>query len=59
MAENLNIQSSEISIDKKSSLTVFKGDVVATDYKNNIFKTEYAEYKKDLKFLKVKAKLQF
>ena len=34
MAENLNIQSSEIFIDKKSSLTIFKGDVVATDYKN-------------------------
>ena len=36
-AENLNIQSSEISIDKKSRLTIFKGDVVATDYKNNVF----------------------
>ena len=29
---------------------------MATDYKNNIFKTEYAEYKKDLKFLKSKGK---
>ena len=38
MGENLNIQSSEISIDKKSLLTVFKGAVVATDYKNNVFK---------------------
>ena len=56
MAENLNIQSSEIFIDKKSSLTIFKGDVVATDYKNNVFKSEYAEYKKDLKFLESKGK---
>ena len=56
MAENLNIQSSEISIDKKSGLTIFKGDVVATDYKNNVFKSEYAEYKKDLKFLESKGK---
>ena len=56
MAENLNIQSSEIFIDKKSSLTIFKGDVVATDYKNNVFKSEYAEYKKDLKFLTSKGK---
>ena len=54
MAENLNIQSSEISIDKKSSLTIFKGDVVATDFKDNVFKSDYAEYKKDLKFLKSK-----
>ena len=50
MAENLNIQSSEISIDKKSRLTIFKGDVIATDYKNNVFKTDYAEYQKILNF---------
>ena len=55
-AENLNIQSSEISINKESRLTIFKGGVVATDYKNNVFKSEYAEYKKDLKFLKSKGK---
>ncbi len=54
MAENLNIQSSEISIDKKTRLTIFKGDVVATDFKKNIFRSDYAEYKKDLKFLKSK-----
>ncbi len=54
MGENLNIQSSEIFIDKKSHLTIFKGEVVAKDNKNNIFKTNYAEYKKDLKFLKSK-----
>ena len=30
MAENLNIQSSEISIDKKTRLTIFKGDVVGS-----------------------------
>ena len=56
MGENLNIQSSEISIDKKSLLTVFKGAVVATDYKNNVFKSDYAEYKKNLKSLKSKGK---
>ena len=56
LANNLNIKSSEISIDKESRSTILKGDVVATDYKNNIFKTEYAEYKKDLKFLKSKGK---
>tara|TARA_Y100000816_G_C26107626_1_gene589183 strand:- start:3379 stop:5691 length:2313 start_codon:yes stop_codon:yes gene_type:complete len=55
-ADNLNIKSSEILIDKESRSTILKGEVVATDYKNNIFKTEYAEYKKDLKFLKSKGK---
>ncbi len=54
LAENLNIQSSEIFIDKKSRLTIFKGEVIAKDYKNNTFKSEYAEYKKDQKFLKSK-----
>ncbi len=54
MAENLNIESSEISIDKNSRLTILKGEVVATDYKNNVFKSEYAEYKKDDKFLESK-----
>ena len=56
LANNLNIKSSEITIDKESRSTILKGEVVATDYKNNIFKTEYAEYKKDLKFLKSKGK---
>ena len=55
-ADNLNIQSSNISIDKKQKLTIFEGDVVATDVNNNIFKTNYAEYKKDLKLLESKDK---
>ena len=45
-ADNLNIQSSTISIDKETKLTIFKNDVIATDDKNNIFKTEYAEFDK-------------
>ena len=51
-AENLNIQSKEIFIDKKTKTTVFKNEVVAVDDKKNIFKGDYAEYKKDLKLLK-------
>ena len=54
LAENLNIKSKNISIDKDSRLTVLKDDVVVTDEKKNIFKTNYAEYKKDLQFLKSK-----
>jgi len=54
LAENLNIQSSSISIDKKTKITIFKDNVVASDSKNNLFKTKYAEYKKDLKLLESK-----
>ena len=53
-AENLNIQSLSISIDKNKKLTVFKNEVVATDNNNNTLKTEYAEYDKELKLLKSK-----
>ena len=53
-AESLNIQSSKISIDKETKLTILKGDVVATDIKNNVFKTNYAEYDRDRKLLKSK-----
>ena len=42
-------KSLNISIDKNTKLTIFKDDVVATDSKNNIFKSEYAEYDKNLK----------
>ena len=33
MADNLNIQSSSIEVDKKRKLTIFKEGVVATDAK--------------------------
>ena len=35
LAENLNIQSKEISIDKKTKITIFKDNVVAIDEENN------------------------
>ena len=38
LAENLNIQSTSISIDKNTRITIFKDDVIASDSKNNIFK---------------------
>ena len=55
-AENLNIQSSSISIDKDKKLSIFKDNVVATDDKNNILKTDYAEYNKDTKIFNSKGK---
>ena len=51
-AENLNIQSLSISIDKNSKVSIFKNEVIASDEKNNILKTNYAEYNKDLEILK-------
>ena len=51
LAENLNIQSLNISVDKKSKKTIFKNDVIVTDVDNNIFKTQYAEYDKNQKLL--------
>lgn len=53
-AENLNIQSKNISIDKSSKLTVFKNEVVAKDNKGNEFQTNYAEYDKNFSLLKSK-----
>ena len=55
-AENLKIKSENISIDKKTKITVFENDVEAIDGKNNILITEYAEYDKNLKILKSKNK---
>ena len=46
IAENLNIQSSNISIDKKTRLTLFKGEVVVTDEYKNTLETNYAKYDK-------------
>jgi len=54
LANNLNIQSKEIFVDKKTKITIFKNEVVAVDQSNNIFKGDYAEYNKTLKSLKSK-----
>ncbi len=53
-AENLNIKSSTISIDKDKQISIFKDKVVATDNKNNILRTDYAEFNKDTKILNSK-----
>ncbi len=52
MADNLNIQSSSIEVDKKRKLTIFKKGVVATDARKNVLKSDHAEYDKNLKLLK-------
>ena len=52
LAENLNIQSLNITIDKKTKTTIFQNEVSAEDEKNNKLLTEYAEYNKDLQLFK-------
>ncbi len=54
LAENLNIKSSSVSIDKKNQTSVFKNNVIATDNRNNKFQTDFAEYNKKLSILKSK-----
>ena len=56
VAENLNIQASNITIDKKTKTTIFKNQVSAKDKKNNQLLTEFAEYNKDLQLFKTVGK---
>ncbi len=50
-AKDLEINSSEVKIDKKESKIIFKGNIKAIDEKNNILKAEEANYSKKLDLL--------
>ena len=54
LAENLNIKSKNITVDKKSSVTIFKDEVYIEDEKKNIIKSDYAEYDKKSNLIKLK-----
>ncbi len=56
LAENLNIQSLNITVDKKTKTTIFQNKVSAKDEKNNQLLTEFAEYNKDLQLFKTTGK---
>ena len=56
LAENLNIQSLNITIDKKKKITIFQNQVSAKDAKNNQLLTEFAEYDKNLQLFKTVGK---
>ena len=56
LGETLNIESKTISIDKKTKLSIFRDDVTARDVENNLIKTNYAEFQKDLELFKSKGK---
>ena len=54
LAENLNIKSKNITIDKKNSVTIFKDEVYIEDEKKNIIESGYAEYDKKTSLIKLK-----
>ena len=45
-AENLNIESKNITLDKDQETSIFEGGVVIKTKDNNIIKSEFAEYNK-------------
>ena len=45
-AENLLIESKNISINKKNEFTIFENDVFVKTVDNNTIKSDYAEYNK-------------
>lgn len=47
-AENLNITSKTIFVDKKTEVTIFEKEVLIKDDKNNVIQSDYAEYNKKL-----------
>ena len=55
LAENLNISSKNITVDKKSEVTIFKDEVYIEDEKENIIKSDYAEYNKKTNSIKLES----
>ena len=52
--ENLNIESENISVDKKKETTIFENKVYIQDKDFNSIKSEYAEYNRKKQILKIK-----
>ena len=46
-ANNLEINSSEVKLNKKNSTLIFRGNVKAVDENNNILKSDEANYSKE------------
>ena len=53
-AENLNIESKNITLDKDQETSIFEGGVVIKTKDNNIIKSEFAEYNKKKQFIILK-----
>ena len=57
-SETLNIKAQNIVADKNKKVIIFKGNVIAIDSKNNLVKTDYAEYDKEKDSLTTKDNVQ-
>jgi len=57
-AENLKIQSKNISIEKDNKVSVFKGEVLVKTEDGNTINSEYAKYNKELGFIELKTNVQ-
>ena len=53
-AENLLIESKNITIDKKNEISIFKDDVLVITAEKNEIKSDYAEYNRKKGFIKFK-----
>ena len=57
-AENMNIQSKKISIDKKNEISIFEGDVVVTTDNQSKLKSDYAKLDKKTNILILEKNVQ-
>ena len=58
LAESLNIQSKNITIDKTKEITIFENDVIVKTEDNNIIKSDFAEYNRSKSFIKLKGNIE-
>ena len=56
-AQSINIQSQNISVDKKKQISIFENKVIITTEDNNIIKSDYAEYDRVKKFIILKGNI--
>ena len=54
LADNLLIESKNITIDKKTQISIFEDEVIITTKEGNIIKSDYAEYNQLSGFIKLK-----
>ena len=57
-AENLKIQSKNISIEKDNKVSVFKGEVLVKTEDGNTINSDYAKYNKELGFIELRTNVQ-
>ena len=58
LAESLNIQSKNITIDKTKEITIFENDVIVKTEDNNTIKSDFAEYDRSKSFIKLKGNIE-